>query len=210
MANYCKDVRKRKEGAMTPQPITRRSFVKMSAAALAAGAFGIYSFPKGREVVQAAGPDTMRITRSYASQRIAALSDLREGAPIDFTYPLDNHKNFVVKLGKDAWNGIGPDHDVVAFNYICTHMGGPMQGTYSPEYGMLGPCPFHFSRFDLSKNGTMVLGQATQSLPQIVLYLQGDDIYAEGVTGLVYGAYENPAPVSNVSHSPRSNGGARK
>ena len=182
---------------MSPRPLSRRTFLKMSGSALAAAAIGIHAFPKGKEIVQAAGPGVARVTRSYPRLSVARISEVAEGQPIDFTYPLDNHKNFVVKLGKDAWNGIGPDHDIVAFNYICTHMGGPMQGTYRPEYGMLGPCPFHFSRFDLSKNGTMVLGQATQSLPQIVLSLQGDDIYAEGVTGLVYGAYENPAPVSN-------------
>ena len=87
---------------MSPQSLSRRSFVKMSAAALAAAAFGIYSFPKGREVVQASGPGIARITRSYTSQRIASLSTLEEGQPIDFTYRFEAHNNFVVKLGRDA------------------------------------------------------------------------------------------------------------
>ena len=182
---------------MSPQSLSRRNFVKMSAAALAAAAFGIYSFPKGREVIWAAGPGIARITRSFTSQRIASLSNLEEGQPIDFTYPFEAHNNFIVKLGKDAWDGVGPDHDIVAFNYLCTHMGGPMQNTYRHQYGTLGPCPFHFSRFDLSKNGIMVLGQATQSLPQIVLSVEGDEIYAEGVTGLVYGVHDNLAASPN-------------
>ena len=86
---------------MSPQSLSRRNFVKMSAAALAA-AFGIYSFPKGREVIQAAGTGIARVTRSYTSQRIASLSTLEEGQPIDFTYPFEAHNNFVVKLGRDA------------------------------------------------------------------------------------------------------------
>ena len=182
---------------MSPQSLSRRNFVKMSAAALAAAAFGIYSFPKGIEVVRAEGPGVARVTMSYASQRIASLPDLQEGQPIDFTYPFEAHNNFIVKLGRDAWDGVGPDHDIVAFNYLCTHMGGPMQNTYRHQYGTLGPCPFHFSRFDLSKHGIMVLGQATQSLPQIGLSVEGDEIYAEGVTGLVYGVHDNLAASPN-------------
>ncbi len=174
---------------MAPRPLSRRTFLKMSGGALTAAAIGIHAFPKGNEVVQAAGPGVSRVTRSYARLPVARISEVAEGQPIDFSYPLDVHGNFLVKLGKEAWDGVGPDRDIVAFNYLCTHMGGPMRGTYRHEFGMLGPCPFHFSRFDLSKNGTMILGQATQSLPQIVLSIDGDEIYAEGVTGLVYGTY---------------------
>ena len=56
---------------------------------------------------------------------------------------------------------------------------------------MLGPCPCHFSRFDLSKNGSLILGQATQSLPQILLEVEKEEIYATGVMGLVYGFWDN-------------------
>lgn len=182
-----------KEGKLTANPLSRRTFLKTSIGAIAAAAFGIYAFPKGRQTILAQGPDVARVTRSYTSQRIAALSDLEVGRPMDFAYPNEAHNNFIVKLGKPAWDGVGPDQDIVAFNYLCTHMGGPMQGTYRHEYGTLGPCPFHFSRFDLSKSGVMVLGQATQSLPQIILSLEGDEIYAGGVTGLVYGTHENIA-----------------
>jgi arsenite oxidase small subunit len=36
-----------------------------------------------------------------------------------------------------------------------------------------------------------VSGQAYQSLPQVLLELDGDDIYAVGVMGLLYGRNEN-------------------
>ncbi len=79
----------------------------------------------------------------------------------------------------------------MAFNYLCSHMGCPLNGQYRHEYKMMGPCPCHFSRFDLAKNGIVILGQATQTLPQIMLEEAGGDLYAVGVTGLVYGFWDN-------------------
>ena len=110
---------------------------------------------------------------------------------MDFQYPLQEHNNLLVKLGTPAFDGVGPDGDVVAFNYLCSHMGCPLNGQYRHEYKMLGLCPCYYSRFDLSKNGVMVLGQATQSLPQILLEVQGDEVFAVAVAGLVYGAWNN-------------------
>lgn len=135
----------------------------------------------------------MVMVESFQRKRIPRLSELVEGKPMDFMYPLDHfsHRNFVVKLGKPAIGGVGPDGDVVAFNYICTHMGCALNGLYNHQYRMLGPCPCHFTRFDLTKNGMVIIGQATQNLPQITLELQGGDIYATGVTRLIYGFRSN-------------------
>jgi arsenite oxidase small subunit len=155
-------------------------------------AVGILAFPPGlAEVVHVAAPGTVRITRTYPRLRIARLTDLAEGQPLDFRYPLQEHQNFLVKLGTPAWDGVGPDKDVVAFNYFCSHMGCPLNGQYKHEHKMLGPCPCHFSRFDLAKNGTLILGQATQSLPQVLLEVEKGEIYAVAVSGLVYGYRDN-------------------
>ena len=70
-------------------------------------------------------------------------------------------------------------------------MGGPMAGTYKPDDGALGPCPLHQSTFDLTRHGMIIGGHATQSLPQVLLELEGDDIYAVGMLGLIYGRYDN-------------------
>ena len=80
---------------------------------------------------------------------------------MDFSYPLVGHINFLVKLGTPAWDGVGPEKDIVSFNYLCSHMGCPLTGKYNHDHKMLGPCPCHFSRFDLAKNGIMIIGQAT-------------------------------------------------
>ena len=49
----------------------------------------------------------------------------------------------------------------------------------------------HQSTFDLTRHGMIIGGHATQSLPQVLLELEGDDIYAVGMLGLIYGRYDN-------------------
>ena len=130
---------------------------------------------------------------SYPRQKIGKLSSLRVDQPLIFNYP-DNEASalsMAVKLGVRAGGGIGPQQDVVAFNTLCTHMGGPMIGGYQKQDKALGPCPFHQTTFDLTKHGMVISGHATESLPQVLLELEGDDIYAVGVLGLIFGRYDN-------------------
>lgn len=127
----------------------------------------------------------------YARQKIGSLSALKAGMPVEFAYPYADVRNILVKLGAPAGGGVGPDKDVVAFNQQCTHMGGPLAGAYKGVHQVLGPCPLHLTTFDLTRHGMVVSGHATESLPQIVLEVQGDDIYATGVMGLVYGYAAN-------------------
>ncbi len=136
--------------------------------------------PGTAEAVQA-------LKASYPRQKIGRLSALKNGVPLDFNYPYPDIRNILVKLGVSAGAGIGAGKDIVAFNQQCTHMGGPLDGTYKPEHQVLGPCPLHLTTFDLTRHGMVVAGHATESLPQIVLEIKGDDIYAVGVMGLVYG-----------------------
>lgn len=126
----------------------------------------------------------------YPKARIGKLSALKKGIPVEFSYPYPDVRNVLVRLGVPAGAGVGADKDIVAFNQQCTHMGGPLNGTYKPEHQVLGPCPLHLTTFDLTRHGMVVSGHATESLPQIVLEIKGDDIYAVGVMGLVYG-YSN-------------------
>ncbi len=97
----------------------------------------------------------------------------------------------LVKLGTPAGGGIGPDQDVVAFNAVCVHQGGPLSGSYKGQTKTLGACPLHLSTYDLTRHGILVSGQAYENLPQVLLELDGDDIYAVGVMGLIYGRHDN-------------------
>ena len=132
---------------------------------------------------------------SYPARRIGRLGALKEGTPVTFRYPWNDYQstNMLVKLGVVAGGGVGPGQDVVAFSTLCTHMGGPLGGQYRARYRVLGPCPLHLTTFDLTKHGMVAAGQATESLPQIVLETRGDEIWATGVMGLIFGYHSNLA-----------------
>jgi arsenite oxidase small subunit len=85
---------------------------------------------------------------------------------------------------------VGPDHDIVAFSTMCTHMGCPV--AYDAAARAF-KCPCHFSIFDPEKAGQMVTGQATENLPMIVLEYSAKDgtVKAVSVEGLIYGRQSN-------------------
>lgn len=127
---------------------------------------------------------------TFPRLRIAGMSELSPGDPVFFDYPWEGASNLLVRTGTQVLGGAGPDRDVVAFSNQCTHMG-CLITEYHPEAHVLGPCPCHFSSFDLSRDGVASFGQATQSLPRILLELDGDDIFATGVFRLIYGHSDN-------------------
>lgn len=170
-----------------PSCMSRREFLLASGMATA-GAVIYLSLPG-----MAGATVPARVAR-YPRKRVARLTDLAENVPIYFKYPFDDpltSSTMLVKLGVPAGGGVGPDRDIVAFNTLCPHMGGPLQGTYKKKYKALGPCPFHLTTFDLTKHGMVIAGHATESLPQVLLEVEGDEIYATGVMGLIYGHHSN-------------------
>lgn len=129
----------------------------------------------------------------YPRQKIGKLSGLKTNRPLMFNYPDTGPSalNMLIKLGKPAGGGIGPGQDVIAFNSLCPHMGGPLAGAFKKDHQALGPCPLHQSTFDLTRHGMIISGHATESLPQVLLELEGDDIYAVGMIGLIFGRHDN-------------------
>jgi len=134
------------------------------------------------------------VSSSYERRVIGKLSELEPGKAISFRYPTDDIENLLMMLSEPAGGGVGDDRNIVAFNTICPHQGGYMGETeFRPQHSVLGPCPLHLSTFDLTKHGMIVSGHAVESLPQIVLEIDGDDIVATGVMGLFYGYSRNPS-----------------
>ncbi len=129
----------------------------------------------------------------YPRKLIGSLKALKAGEPMSFKYPDEgrNSSSMLVKLGEAAGGGVGPGMDVVAFNTLCTHMGGILHKTYKSADQALGPCPPHQPTFDLPRHGMIISGHATESLPQVLLELDGDKIYAVGMIGLIHGRYDN-------------------
>ncbi|MCP5082601.1 MAG: arsenate reductase (azurin) small subunit [Alphaproteobacteria bacterium] len=140
-----------------------------------------------------AATEVPAMVATYPRKKIAKLSALKADEPVGFEYPDEGAfaQSMLVKLGTEAGGGIGPQRDVVAFNYFCTHQGGDLSGTYKGDTKSLGACPLHLSTYDLTRHGILISGQAYQSLPQVLLELDGDDIYAVGVFGLIFGRYDN-------------------
>ena len=87
-----------------------------------------------------------------------------------------------------AAGGIGPNESVVAFSLLCTHKGCPLN--FKSERNML-ICPCHCSSFDPAKAGRLVIGQASDPLPQITLRITDGIVQAVGVSGLIYGRHTN-------------------
>ncbi|MCI0771654.1 MAG: hypothetical protein J4N94_07205 [Chloroflexi bacterium] len=44
---------------------------------------------------------------------------------------------------------------------------------------------------DLTRHGMVIAGHATQGLPQVLLELRGDEIWAVGMMALIYGFSDN-------------------
>lgn len=139
---------------------------------------------------------------NYPRRLVEKLSELSLGVPIYFDFPSPGLGNLLVKLGVPAGGGVGPLQDVVAFSLRCTHLGGDLTGTFNARHPMLGPCPYHLTTFDLTRHGMVIAGHATESLPQIMLEVDSDALYAVGVMGLVYGNTGDFALAPNVQASP--------
>ncbi len=166
--------------------MSRRAFLQRSSGAVG-GTVLLTSIPglEGKAV-------EARVSR-YPRKLIGKLSELKLKQAIKFKYPDEgrNSNSMMARLGVPAGGGIGPDRDVIAFNTLCTHMGGDMGTIYQPDEQVMGPCPFHQSTFDMTRHGMIVGGHGTESLPQVLLELDGDEIFAVGLIGLIYGRYDN-------------------
>jgi arsenite oxidase small subunit len=126
-------------------------------------------------------------------KQIGLLSKLIADEPVAFNYPGDGELTncLLVKTGEVSGGGVGAGQDIVAFSARCTHMGGDLDGLYNAEHKVAGPCGEHLTTFDLTRHGLVVAGHATQSLPQVILEVDGDDIFATGIVGLLYGYAAN-------------------
>ena len=174
----------RAERRSTPACVSRRDLLILGGSAVA-----VIATIDG----QAAIAQVHVVGSRYPERVIAKLKDIVADKPVEFAYPSKDVTNVLIKLGTAAGGGVGPAKDIVAFNNVCTHMGGPVGAeSYKPQHKVLGPCPLHLTTFDLTRHGMVVSGHATSALPQVMLEVRGDDIVAIGMMGLVYGYSANP------------------
>jgi arsenite oxidase small subunit len=156
---------------------TRREFIKLGGA----GAVGLAA-----SRALAAGPPAP--AGGYPVIAVAPLERIVRGAVIPFTYPDAGAPAVLLRLGEAVLGGVGPNREIVAFSALCTHKGCPV--SYKPEHRLI-ICPCHWSTFDPAKSGELVIGQASQNLPQIELRIDRGLVQAIGVSGLIYGRHTN-------------------
>lgn len=156
--------------------LTRRDLVKATGLGLSS------NLVPGLAAAKADPPKTFPVTK------IADLEALKVDAPLSFFYPDETSPAVLLRLRGAAAGGVGPGNTIVAFSQLCTHKGCPV--SYRPERKLI-ICPCHWSSFDPSKSGQLVIGQASQSLPQMQLRITDNAIYAIGVEGLIFGRHTN-------------------
>lgn len=122
----------------------------------------------------------------YPSIDVAALASINVGAEIAFHYPDADSPAVLLRLDRPAEGGIGPDLSIVAYSILCTHKGCPV--SFKKAHNML-LCGCHWSSFDPAKAGRLVIGQASEPLPQIKLAVADGMVRAVGVSGLIYGRH---------------------
>ena len=116
--------------------------------------------------------------------RIAALSDVKPGSPVEFDYP-EGALAYLVDMGRTVENGVGPGSSLVAYSGLCQHRGCGVQ--YDGE-GERFVCPCHRSVFSLSKSGACVEGPSQRGLPRVTLEDRDGEVFATGIeNGPVYG-----------------------
>ena len=179
------------QSARTTQ--NRRRFLQSGAMAITTATLADIFGPAA--LAQVAG-ERVQLT-TFPKKRTAAVSELGIAKPIMFDYPGDelHHACALIRLNRRAGGGVGEKQDIVAFSTTCTHMGGDMSSGYISEHQVLG-CGEHLTTFDLTRHGIVVAGHATSSLPQVVLQIEDDFVFAIGVIGLFYGYASNRIPAT--------------
>lgn len=200
------------EAARSPKSrLDRRSFLKLSSISGAAAVLAACAAqpptptvvpptasPQAPAPTEALAPSPVVVTETvevplisevlpYPRIKVATLKDLQSGV-FGASYPDEFSPIQILKIGKKVPGGVGPDGDIVAYSGLCTHMGCPMN--YDPATKIF-VCPCHYSHFDAAADAMLIGGPATQNLPRIILEVEGQDIYAVAVEGLIYGRPHN-------------------
>lgn len=142
------------------QYVSRREFLKFMT--LASGGLAVGS------AAMAVWANVPREKLSFEPMRIASLSKLGKNEALPFNYPRKSDICLLVRK---------PDGSIVAFSRRCTHLSCPVE--FEPDRNRLY-CPCHNGAFSL-EDGRVLQGPPPEPLPQIMLDIRGDEIWAIGV-----------------------------
>ncbi len=142
------------------QYVSRREFIKFMT--LAGGGLAVGS------AALAAYTALPRKERRFDRVRIASLDQLEPGKAFEFSYPRKEDFCLLVQPTPGTYK---------AYSRRCTHLSCPVewQPTASRFY-----CPCHNGAFS-PKDGAVLMGPPQRPLPEILLEVDGEAIYAVGV-----------------------------
>lgn len=171
------------------QKPSRRIFLKLSGTAAVGSVAAVGAGGVSGAQAAAAAPAGMA-NLPYPKKIVGKSKGLKVNAAVSFNYPDGDSPCALLKVGEPVPGGVGPDHDIVAYSTLCTHMGCPVSYDATTKSFR---CPCHFSVFDAELGGQMVCGQATENLPRVVLSYdpKSDSVTAVSVDGLIYGRQAN-------------------
>jgi arsenite oxidase small subunit len=132
----------------------------------------------------------------YPRAKIASKSQLQTDKPVSFEYPLKGQASVLIDLGQQVPGGVGDKSSIVAYSALCQHMGCEVPYDEKEQHFQ---CPCHQTKYDPAREGFVIQGVAQRPLPRIALELDGDDIFAVGVDGLIYGYRDNLSPGEKVA-----------
>jgi len=156
--NYTHNINKNNE-----RLLDRRGFMKTMVGA--AGVFAISTLPWGglaaKELIGLS-------TKSYAKKKIIDVSSLPIGEAAEFSYPSEHESALLIRLGENEYK---------AYQNACTHLKCPVFWSREEEKMI---CPCHHGYFD-SKSGKPTAGPPKRPLPEIVIAVENDAVFAMGV-----------------------------
>jgi Rieske Fe-S protein len=119
-----------------------------------------------------------------SSIQLAKLSEVGKAYPLAPKPAVKFAGGFVVKVAYEIDKALPYSGNwIVAFGSTCPHMGclvSRVSYSASPQKLISSPCPCHGSTFDLTRDGLVVLGPATQNLPRLELEIVGSSLQAKG------------------------------
>lgn len=156
--NYTHNIHKDNE-----RSLDRRGFMKTMLGA--AGLFAVSTLPWGT----LAAKKLMGLkAKGYPRTKITDVGALKVGDAVEFSYPGEHESALLIRLG---------DNEYKAYQNACTHLKCPVFWSRDEE-SMI--CPCHHGFFD-PKSGAPTAGPPRRPLPEIVVIVEGNTIYATGV-----------------------------
>jgi arsenite oxidase small subunit len=168
-------------------PPGRRGLTRKQALA-GAGAVAVAGGAAAAIVVAIGDDDDGGEAQGYPRRKVARKGDLKPNEPVTFEYPRKGQQSVLIDLGQEVPGGVGDDSSIVAYSSLCQHMGCPVGYVAAKRHFH---CGCHQTRYDPARDGAVIQGVAQRPLPRIALEVDGDDIVATGVNGLIYGYRNN-------------------